>query len=171
MQIINACLLSSAWSAASSDLYTSSRAICMFSTTLDRNVWLTTWSTDGLAVSGNAPKIFARTSKSGLPYVSVIFCASFTLLAFMAVSSGAGVVFGWFSNMTSVAGLVTWFGISVTYIRFYKGLQAQGIDRRTFPYWTRGQPYTAWYGAIGTFLVSMVCLVCPFCCDTCLTRP
>jgi amino acid transporter len=27
-QIINACLLTSAWSAASSDLYTSSRALC-----------------------------------------------------------------------------------------------------------------------------------------------
>jgi amino acid transporter len=29
IQIINACLLTSAWSAASSDLYTSSRALCM----------------------------------------------------------------------------------------------------------------------------------------------
>lgn len=28
IQIINACLLTSAWSAASSDLYTSSRALC-----------------------------------------------------------------------------------------------------------------------------------------------
>ncbi|KAH0838461.1 amino acid permease [Lanmaoa asiatica] len=64
--IINACLLTSAWSAASSDLYTSSRALY------------------GLAIAGNAPKFFGRTSKSGLPYTSVIFCASFTLLAFMA---------------------------------------------------------------------------------------
>lgn len=77
-----------------------------------------------MASVGNAPKVFARTSKSGLPYVSVIFCALFTLLAFMAISSGAGNVFNWFANMTSVAGLMTWFGICITYIRFYKGMKA-----------------------------------------------
>lgn len=112
-----------------------------------------------MAVVGNAPQVFARTSKSGLPYVSVIFCASFTLLAFMAVSSGAGSVFTWFSNMTSVAGLMTWFGICVTYIRFYSGMKAQGIDRMTLPYHTRLQPFAAWYGTIATLVICLVCLV------------
>ncbi|KAJ8596545.1 amino acid permease [Rhizopogon salebrosus TDB-379] len=133
--LINACLLTSAWSASSSDLYTSSRAIY------------------GLAAAGNAPKVFLRTTRSGMPYVAVIFCASFSLLAFMAVSSGAGKVFGWFANMTSVAGLMTWFGISVTYIRFYKGMKVQGIDRKTLPYSTRFQPYAAWYGACSTITI------------------
>lgn len=77
----------------------------------------------------------------------------------MAVSSGAGQVFGWFANMTAVAGLITWFGICVTYIRFYAGLKAQGIDRTTLPYYTRVQPFAAWYGAISTFVICLVCLV------------
>jgi amino acid transporter len=114
------------------------------------------YSIDGLATSGNAPKIFLRTTKSGLPYVAVLFCASFSLLAFMAVSSGAGQVFIWFSNMTAVAGLMTWFGISVTYLRFYKGLKVQGIDRKTLPYSTRLQPYAAWYGTVSTIIVCFV---------------
>lgn len=76
----------------------------------------------------------------------------------MGVSSGAGRVFGWFSNMTAIAGLMTWFGISFTYIRFYKGLKAQGIDRTTLPYYTRVQPYAAWYGAIATLIICFVCL-------------
>ncbi|KAN0100780.1 amino acid-polyamine-Organocation superfamily protein [Tylopilus felleus] len=135
--IINACLLTSAWSASSSDLYTSSRALY------------------GLAVVGNAPKVFARTSKSGLPYVSVIFCALFMTLAFMGISSGAGTVFNWFVNMTSIAGLMTWFGICVTYVRFYGGLKAQGIDRTTLPYYTRIQPFAAWYGLITTFIICL----------------
>ncbi|KAH7883763.1 amino acid permease [Phlebopus sp. FC_14] len=135
--IINACLLSSAWSASSSDIYTSSRALY------------------GLAASGNAPKIFLKTSKTGLPYVSVLFCSLFTLLAFMAVSSGAGNVFTWLSNMTAIAGLMTWFGISVTYIRFYKGLQVQGIDRRSLPYWNRLQPFAAWYTCIATLVICL----------------
>ncbi|KAG9314529.1 amino acid permease [Chiua virens] len=135
--IINACLLTSAWSAASSDLYTSSRALY------------------GLAAVGSAPRIFLRTSKSGLPYVSVTFCASFTLLAFMAASASAGKVFEWFSAMTSVAGLMTWFGICITYIRFHKGMKVQGIDRTTLPYYTRFQPFAAWYGAVWTFVICL----------------
>ncbi|KAH9982507.1 amino acid permease [Lactifluus volemus] len=105
-QIINAALLTSAWSAASSDLYTSSRALY------------------GLAIAGNAPVIFSRTLRNGLP------------------------VFNWFANMTSIAGLLTWFGISYTYIRFHAGMKAQGIDRQTLPFSSPLQPYAAWYAAI-----------------------
>jgi len=74
----------------------------------------------------------------------------------MAVSSGAGQVFTWFSNMTSVAGLLTWFGICVTYIRFHSGMKAQGINRRTLPYYSHLQPFAAWYGAIWTFLICLL---------------
>jgi len=128
--IINACLLTSAWSAASSDLYTSSRALY------------------GLSSVGNAPAIFTITSRKGLPYVSIIFCALFGTLAYMGINAGSGKVFNWFANMTSVAGLMTWFGISFTYIRFYQGLKAQGYDRTKLPYSTRLQPYAAYYALV-----------------------
>ncbi|KAG1803965.1 amino acid permease/ SLC12A domain-containing protein [Suillus subaureus] len=111
---------------------------------------------DGLAASRNAPKFFLKTTRNGLPYVAVLFCASFSLLAFMAVSTSAGSVFIWFSNMTAVAGLLTWFGISVTYVRFYKGMQVQGIDRKTLPYYTNLQPYAAWWGVVSTITICFV---------------
>ncbi|KZS93405.1 amino acid permease [Sistotremastrum niveocremeum HHB9708] len=133
--VINAALITSAWSAASSDVFTSSRAIY------------------GLALTGAAPRIFTRTSKSGLPYVAVIFCSLFAGLAYMSVSSGSNKVFGWFVNLTSIAGLMTWFGISVTYIRFHAACKAQGLDRRTLPFYSRLQPYAAWYAAISTVVV------------------
>ncbi|KAF8185733.1 amino acid permease [Pholiota molesta] len=136
--IINACLLTSAWSAASSDLYASSRALY------------------GLAFAGNAPKIFLRTSRSGLPYVAIIVCSLFALLGYMAVSAGAGRVFGWFSNLTAIAGLMTWFGICFTYIRFHKGLAAQGIDRKSLPYTSALQPYAAYYGASACLIISVL---------------
>ncbi|KAF9477031.1 amino acid permease [Pholiota conissans] len=136
--IINACLLTSAWSAASSDLYASSRALY------------------GLAFAGNAPKVFLRTTKSGLPYVSITFCSLFALLGYMAVSAGAGRVFGWFANLTAIAGLMTWFGICFTYIRFNKGLVAQGIDRKTLPYTSALQPYAAYYGACACLIISIL---------------
>ncbi|KAG6850812.1 hypothetical protein H0H93_008115 [Arthromyces matolae] len=135
--IINACLLTSAWSAASSDLYTSSRALY------------------GLAKSGNAPRIFLKTSKKGLPWVSLLFSSSFALLSYMGVSGGAGRVFNWFANMTSVAGLLTWFGICVTYVRFHKGMKVQGYDRKKLPFSSSLQPYAAWYAIVWCLLICL----------------
>ena len=74
----------------------------------------------------------------------------------MGVHAGSGKVFNWFANMTAVAGLLTWFGISVTYIRFYTGMKVQGIDRTTLPFASRLQPYAAWYATISC---SVICLV------------
>ncbi|THH01261.1 hypothetical protein EW026_g1403 [Hermanssonia centrifuga] len=133
--VINAALLTSAWSAASSDLYSSSRALY------------------GLALNGNAPKIFTRVSSWGLPYIAVSTNAAFGLLAYMAVSNGAGRVFTWFANMTAVAGLMSWFGIAVTYIRFHKGMKAQGMDRNALPYKAPFQPFLAWYAAISCVVI------------------
>ncbi|KAI0724489.1 amino acid permease [Cerioporus squamosus] len=139
--VINAALLTSAWSAASSDLYTSSRALY------------------GLALAGNAPKIFTKVTNRGLPIVSLFFCALFSTLAYMGISSGSGKVFNWFVNMTSIAGLMTWFGICVTYVRFYKGFKVQGFDRATLPYAHVLQPYAAWYAI---FMCLLICFFSGF---------
>ncbi|KAF9513623.1 hypothetical protein BS47DRAFT_1393189 [Hydnum rufescens UP504] len=133
--VINAAIVTSSWSSASSCLYTSSRALY------------------GLAISGNAPKFFAHTSKFGLPYVAVTFCALFCSLAYMGVRSGPLKVFGWFSNMTAIAGLMTWFGIAFTYVRFYAGMKAQGYDRSKLPFSSPLQPYAAWYVIISTVVI------------------
>lgn len=111
---------------------------------------------DGLAVAGNAPKIFKRTSRSGLPWTALLVSVAFSFLAFMGVTAGSNTVFGWFQNMTSVAGLMTWFGICVTYLRFYKGFKAQGFDRATLPYASKMQPYAAWYGMFSSVIVCFV---------------
>ncbi|KAG8849716.1 hypothetical protein FRB96_000656 [Tulasnella sp. 330] len=124
-----------AWSAASSDLYTSSRALY------------------GLALTGNAPRIFTKTSKNGLPYVSVFFCAIFCTLAYMSVSSGGGKVFGWFANLTAICGLITWTGICFTYLRFHAGMKAQGFDRKTLPFASRFQPFAAYFGFFSTIII------------------
>ncbi|KAF8174894.1 amino acid permease [Pholiota molesta] len=114
--------LNSAWSAASSDLYASSRALCQF---------------------------ILRTSRNGLPYVAVIVCSLSALLP-------TWLVFGWFQNLTAVAGLMTWFGICFIYIRFYKGMIAQGISRKSLPYTSALQPYAAYYGAFVCLLISIL---------------
>ncbi|KAI5480115.1 amino acid transmembrane transporter [Pseudohyphozyma bogoriensis] len=134
--IVNACLLTSAWSAASSDLYTSSRGLY------------------ALAVNGNAPKIFTRVNRWGLPYVAVITGSLFALLSYMSAGAAkASEVFNWFANMTSVCGLITWVGICFTYLRFYKGTKIQGIDRKSFVYTAPLQPYLTYYAMIFCMII------------------
>ncbi|GAA5975986.1 hypothetical protein JCM10908_005347 [Rhodotorula pacifica] len=134
--IINACLLTSAWSAASSDLYTSSRALY------------------GLSLNGQAPAFLKKTNSWGLPYYCVLVGVLFSLLSYMSAGSkSAGTVFNYFANMTSVCGLLTWWGICLTATRFYRGLKAQGIDRKMLPYRAPFQPFLAWYGLIFSSVV------------------
>lgn len=134
--IINACLLTSAWSAASSDVYTASRALF------------------ALAVNRNAPSFLKATNRFGLPWICVTIACLFGLLAFTSVSTSAGTTFGYFANMTSVCGLLTWVGILVTYLRWHKATKVQGLNRRTqLPFFAPLQPFAAWYGLV---LISLV---------------
>ncbi|GAB1518458.1 hypothetical protein RhiTH_001517 [Rhizoctonia solani] len=108
--IINACVFTSAFSAGNSFLYTASRILY------------------GLAVRGQAPRIFTRCTKGGLPIVSVGFCSLFSLLAFMNVSNDGSTVFNWLVNLTTIGGFFTWWAINITYVRFYQGLKLQDIN-------------------------------------------
>lgn len=64
--------------------------------------------------------------------------------------------------MTSVAGLMSWFAIAVTYVRFYAGMKAQGFDRSTLPYKHWLQPYAAWYAIVACLVVNFVRTCIPY---------
>jgi len=51
---------------------------------------------------------------------------------------------------------MTWFGISVTYIRFYQGFKHQGLDRSKLPYASKLQPFAAYYAAASSWLICFV---------------
>ncbi|PLW57964.1 hypothetical protein PCANC_00766 [Puccinia coronata f. sp. avenae] len=115
--IINVVLISSAWSAASSNMYISSRALY------------------SLAIEGNAPRIFRKTTSWGVPWPCTIVACFWGCLALLSVShSGAGAVFEWLANMYSTSGALTWIGILITYVRWEAGIKAQNVDRSIFPY-------------------------------------
>ncbi|KAH9452482.1 hypothetical protein Pst134EB_016434 [Puccinia striiformis f. sp. tritici] len=135
--IINLVLISSAWSAASSNMYISSRALY------------------SLAIEGNAPKIFRKTNSWGVPWTCTIVAAFWGCLALLSVThSGAGAVFGWLANMYSTSGFLTWIGVLVTYVRWDAGVKAQKIDRSGFPYRAPLRTAGAMYGIfVCSFLV------------------
>lgn len=110
--VINACILLFVMSAANSDLYICSRTVY------------------GLAVSGYAPKFFAKTNRMGVPYYGILLGFLFCLLAFMTVSSSSADIFTYFVNVVSLTGLITWACILFLHMRFMKALKAQGFSRK-----------------------------------------
>jgi yeast amino acid transporter len=48
---------------------------------------------------------------------------------------------------------MTWFGICFTYLRFYKGMKVQGINRKDLPYASKLQPYAAWYAIVWIMVI------------------
>ncbi|CAO1616661.1 unnamed protein product [Parajaminaea phylloscopi] len=125
--VINAALITSATSAASSDLYTSSRSLY------------------ALAIGGNAPRIFAKTSRSGLPYWSVAVSIAVSFLAYMCVKSGANTVFGYLANLLAISGLSSWTIIAFMHMRFRQGMSEQGISRDSMPFKSRLSPFVGPY--------------------------
>ncbi|KAH7346679.1 putative arginine permease [Rhexocercosporidium sp. MPI-PUGE-AT-0058] len=134
--IINAALLTSAWSAGCADLYVSSRTLY------------------GLYTRGAAPRFLGKLRKDGLPWACVLVCSAFSLLSFMAAASnGAGTAFGYFANMTAICGMISWACICWTSIRWHQAIKVQGIERNTFAYQAPLQPYLSYYGLFVCLLV------------------
>ena len=135
--IINAVLLTAVLSAANSNVYSGSRVLV------------------ALAEEGQAPAIFAKTNRHGIPVFAVAGTAILGLLGFLNLSSGGHKVFQWLLNISGVAGLVTWAAICLSYLGFMRALKAQGILRSELPYLSRFQPYTAIYGLFFTGLIAL----------------
>jgi amino acid transporter len=109
----------------------------------------------GLSLQGQAPKVFRRCTKAGVPIYCLCVVIVFPFLAFLNVSSGSAQVLTWLTNIITAAQVIDYIIICVTYLFFYRALRAQNMDRRTLPYYGYFQPYSAWIG-----LIWMTCVVC-----------
>ncbi|KAK2742726.1 hypothetical protein FQN55_007667 [Onygenales sp. PD_40] len=110
----------------------------------------------GLAIDGKAPPILAKCNKWGMPYYSVAVALAFCLLALLQLSDSSATVLNWFVGICTASYLLNYFGTVITYLHFYYALKAQGVDRKTLPYRGFGQPYTAWFALVGTFVMTLV---------------
>ncbi|KZL80481.1 amino acid permease [Colletotrichum incanum] len=133
--IINAVVCTSAISSGSACVFIASRTLY------------------GLSCDGHAPKILQRCNRFGTPHYAVGLTCILMPLVYLNVANNTSVVFGWFVNITTVAGLIGWIVIEVTYLRFYAGLKAQGYSRNDLPYRSPGQPYVSWITLVMVFLV------------------
>lgn len=126
--LVNALLCTSIFSAGNTYTYCATRTL------------------HGMALQGQMPKLFRKTTKSGIPVYCFALVMLFPFLSFLQVSNGSNVVLGWLTNLITGGGVITYIVMSTTYIFFYRALKAQGVDRKTLPYCGWFQPYSAYIG-------------------------
>lgn len=136
--IVNALVLTAAFSAGNSYVYCASRSLY------------------GLALEGKAPRVLTTCTRSGVPIYCVIVVLVIGLLSFLQLSSSSAVVLDWFVSLVTASQLMNFAVVCASYLCFYRALKAQGIDRSTLPYKAWLMPYAAWYGLVGTFIMVFV---------------
>lgn len=123
--VINAAVLTSAWSAGNAFCYSGSRVLY------------------SMAVNGQAPKLFARTTRRGVPWVAVVFTLLIGCLSFLNVSNSGALVFQWFTNISTISGFIAWIVIMITYLRFRKAMAHHGL-LDSLPFRSPCQPYATY---------------------------
>ncbi|KAK3329937.1 proline-specific permease [Apodospora peruviana] len=123
--VINAAILTSAWSAGNAFLYSGSRVLY------------------SMAQNSQAPAVFGKTTRRGVPWVAVLATWLLGCLAFLNVSNNGAEVFAWFSNLCTISGYIAWVVVNITYLRFRSALVYQGL-LDTLPFKTPFQPYATW---------------------------
>lgn len=136
--VINAAILISAWSAGNSYFY------------------LTTRMLYSMAISGDAPRIFARTTSSGIPYWATVATALWTPLSYLMCSNSGLTVFTWLVNLSNTGGYESWVCVCIIYVLFRKATDQQNITSTDMPYRSRTQPYFSWISGIGFFILILL---------------
>lgn len=124
--IINVAILTSAWSAGNAFLYSGSRILY------------------SLALNKQAPRIFTKTTKRGVPYAAVLGTWAIGLLSYLNVGSNTGSVFTWFMNICTISGLIAWIVVMITYLRFRQAMIYHKMMER-LPFRTPLQPYFTYF--------------------------
>ena len=94
-----------------------------------------------LAKEGNAPRIFARLSKNGVPRNALLATTLIGALCFLSTFIGDKQVYVWLLNTSGMCGFIVWLGIAVAHYRFRKGYIAQGYQLSELPYQAKFFPF------------------------------
>ncbi|KAG6126851.1 hypothetical protein E4U22_005778 [Claviceps purpurea] len=120
---VNALMLTSIFSAGNTYTYCATRSLY------------------GLALEGRAPRFLRKTWSNGVPIYCFCVVMLFPFLSFLQVGNGSKKVVGWLVDLITAGGIIDYLVMNVTFLYYYRACKAQGIDRKTLPYYGRFQPY------------------------------
>ncbi|KAF2438213.1 AAT family amino acid transporter, variant [Karstenula rhodostoma CBS 690.94] len=87
-----------------------------------------------LALTNRAPKIFAKTTSRGVPWVAIATSNLWGFLCLMNRTLTAGQVFSYMTSVGGTSAYIAWASIIFTHLRIRAAAKKQGIDVKTFPY-------------------------------------
>jgi lysine-specific permease len=131
--LMNAVVLTSILSAVNTGAYASSRMLF------------------GLAKDGYAPRIFAHTTRRGIPLAALIGTLGMEALAFSTSIFGPR-FYLWLVTATGLTGFIAWFGIALSHFRFRRAFKRQGHNLSELKYHAGLFPF-------GPLLAMALCLV------------
>ncbi|KAI1385380.1 amino acid permease/ SLC12A domain-containing protein [Hypoxylon trugodes] len=136
--LVNALLITSIFSAGNAYTYCAMRSLY------------------GLACEGQAPRIFQKTLKNGIPIYAFAVVMIFPFLSLLTISNNSAKVVTWLQSLTQGAQMINYIVMSLTYIFFYYATKAQGIDRRTLPYYGYFQPYCGYIALTWMIIIEAI---------------
>lgn len=110
----------------------------------------------GMALRGEAPRVFAKCTKAGIPLYALGATLCWCLLSFLQIGKSSAEVLQWLATLVTAMQLLNYGATAVTYRHFYAALQAQNVDRGTLPYRGRFQPYTSYFAMFGTTIMLLL---------------
>lgn len=127
--IVNAAILTSAWSCGLANSFTASRVLY------------------SLALRGTAPAVFRKTFR-GVPVLALGVVVAFGCLSYMSVSKSAATAFGYIVNITGATWILNMGLQQIIYIGFRRGIAFKGLDHSALPYAVKGQLMLAWFALV-----------------------
>ncbi|MBF0207094.1 MAG: amino acid permease [Oligoflexia bacterium] len=86
----------------------------------------------GLALQGNAPKIFAKLGRSKVPVNGVLFSSLLTSVTVILTYLGTKKIFYYLVSVATFSAVINWCLIIITQIKFRKNLEQTYIDKLEF---------------------------------------
>ncbi|KAH6981209.1 amino acid permease/ SLC12A domain-containing protein [Ilyonectria sp. MPI-CAGE-AT-0026] len=126
--LINFLILTSGLSCGNAYLYSASRTLY------------------GLARDGQAPAIFQKCNKAGVPIYAVGCVSLITCITFLVSSNNSVTVFYWFVDLTTTGLIATYTMMLLVFIGWYRARIAQGLNTESLHYTAPFNPYAAYLG-------------------------
>ncbi|SCV04499.1 LANO_0G10572g1_1 [Lachancea nothofagi CBS 11611] len=136
--VVNAALITAAFSAGNAYTFCSSRIL------------------HGLALDGNAPRIFKKCNRHGVPIYAVAVSLLWALLSLLQLNSNSAIVLNWLINLITASQLINFACLCVIYLYFRRAYRAQKAKLPQLPFRSWGQPYTALVGLVSVLLMTLV---------------
>ncbi|WP_061992604.1 amino acid permease [Fructobacillus ficulneus] len=121
--LMNAVILTSIISSANSGTYASTRTLY------------------ALAKKGQAPKIFAKLSKQGVPVAALVVTVLVGMFAFLSDVKGGNEAYTWLVGASGLTGFIAWMGIAIAHLRFRRAYVRQGKDLNALTYRAKWFPF------------------------------